>query len=106
MSKSRKTVHKNAQIKADKRRKNNEIICKYHKKQGNTKFICFKLIKKKQVEENGTGIRNGVAGNVTDIVLSSIESEKKIDPEIWIVDSGALRELRIGKRKLTTQFRN
>jgi hypothetical protein len=33
-------------------------------------------MKKKQVEENGNGTRNGVAGTVTDILLSS---EKEVD---------------------------
>jgi hypothetical protein len=32
-------------------------------------------MKKKQVEENGNGTRSGVAGTVTDIVLSSVESK-------------------------------
>jgi hypothetical protein len=33
-------------------------------------------MKKKQVEENGNGTRNGVAGTVTDIVLSSVKSKR------------------------------
>jgi hypothetical protein len=45
-------------------------------------------MKKKQVENNGNGTRNGVAGIVTDIVLSSVESEKEVDHEIWIGASG------------------
>jgi hypothetical protein len=39
-------------------------------------------MKKKQAEENGNGTRNGVAGTVTDIVLSSVESEKEVDHKI------------------------
>jgi hypothetical protein len=46
-------------------------------------------MKKKKVEENGNGIRNGVAGTGTDIVLSSVESKEEVDYEIWIGDSGA-----------------
>jgi hypothetical protein len=41
-------------------------------------------------KDNGNGTRNGVAGTVTDIVLSSIESKEEGDHEIWIGDSGAL----------------
>jgi hypothetical protein len=52
-------------------------------------MYCFKLMKKKQVEENGSGTRNGVVGTVTDIVLSSVESKEEVDHEIWIGDSGA-----------------
>jgi hypothetical protein len=52
-------------------------------------FTCFKFMKKKQAEENGNGTRNGVEGTVTDIVLSSLESEKEVDHEIRIRDSGA-----------------
>jgi hypothetical protein len=68
----------------------NGIVCDYFKKPGNVKSNCFKFMKKKKVEENGNGTRNGVAGNVTDIVLSSVESKEEIDHEIWIGDSGAL----------------
>jgi hypothetical protein len=35
-------------------------------------------MKKKQVEENGNGTRNDVAGTVTDVVLSSVVSEKNL----------------------------
>jgi hypothetical protein len=38
---------------------------------------------------NGNVTRNGVAGTVTDIVLSSVESETEVDHIIWIRDSGA-----------------
>jgi hypothetical protein len=51
-------------------------------KPGHVKSNCFKLMRKKQDEENGNGIRNGVAGTVTDNVLSSVESEKEVDHEI------------------------
>jgi hypothetical protein len=47
-------------------------------------------MKKKQVEENGNGTRNGVEGTVTDIVLSSVESKEEVDHEIWIGDSSVL----------------
>jgi hypothetical protein len=47
-------------------------------------------MKKKQVEENGNGTRNGLAGTVSDIVLSSVESKEEVDHEIWIGHSGAL----------------
>jgi hypothetical protein len=47
-------------------------------------------MKKKQVEENGNGTRNGIAGTVMDIVLSSVVSEKEVDHEIWIGDSCSL----------------
>jgi hypothetical protein len=53
------------------------------------KSNCFKLMKKKHVEKNGNGTRNGVAGTVTDIVLYSVESGKEVDNKIWIGDSGA-----------------
>jgi hypothetical protein len=43
-----------------------------------------------RVEENGKGTRNDVAGTVTDIFLSSVESKKEVDHEIWIGDNGAL----------------
>jgi hypothetical protein len=46
-------------------------------------------MKKKLVEENGNGTRNSLAGTVTDIVLSSVESKEEVDHEIWIGDSGA-----------------
>jgi hypothetical protein len=82
--------HKTAQCKSKQmREESNEIICNYCKKPGKMKSNCFKLMKKKQVEENGSGNRNGVVGTVTDIVLSSAESEKEVDHEIWI-NSGAL----------------
>jgi hypothetical protein len=45
------------------------------------KSDCFKLMKKKQIEENRNGTRNGVAGTMTDIILSSVESEKEVDHE-------------------------
>jgi hypothetical protein len=76
------------QIKADERRKKNEDICCYCKDLGHVKSDCFKLMKKKQIEENENGTRNGVAGVVTDIVLSSVESKEEVDHEIWIGDSG------------------
>jgi hypothetical protein len=41
-------------------------------------------MKKKKVEENGNGTRDVVAGTVTEIVLSSVVSEKEVDHEIWI----------------------
>jgi hypothetical protein len=44
-------------------------------------------MKKKQVEENGNGTRNGVAGTATEIVLSSVEPKEEVDHEIWIGDS-------------------
>jgi hypothetical protein len=67
----------------------NELICNYCKKPGHIKSNCFELMKKKQVEESGNGTRNSVAGTVTDIVLSSVESKEKGDHEIWIGDNGA-----------------
>jgi hypothetical protein len=45
-------------------------------------------MKKKQVEENENGTRNGVAGTANDIVLSSVEPKEEVDHEIWIGDSG------------------
>jgi hypothetical protein len=48
------------------------------------------LIKRKHVEENGNSTRNSVAGTVTDIALSSVESKEEVYHEIWIGDSGAL----------------
>jgi hypothetical protein len=45
-------------------------------------------MKKKQVEEDGKDTRNGVAGTVTDIVLSSVVSKEEVDHDIWIGDSG------------------
>jgi hypothetical protein len=71
------------------REERNEVVCNDFKKPGHVKFHWFKLMKEKQVEENGNGTRNGAAGTVKDIVLSSNESEKKVDHEIWIGDSGA-----------------
>jgi hypothetical protein len=41
------------------------------------------LLKKKQVEENGNGTRNGVAGTVTDFV-SSVESKEEVDHQIAV----------------------
>jgi hypothetical protein len=52
------------------REERNEVICNYCKKPGDLKSNCIKLMKKKQVEENGNGTKNGVAGTVTDILLS------------------------------------
>jgi hypothetical protein len=86
-----KIGHKAAQCKSKQmREERNEVICNYCKKPGNVKSNCFKLMKKKQVEENGNGTRNGIAGTVMDIVLSSVVSEKEVDHEIWIGDSGSL----------------
>jgi hypothetical protein len=67
----------------------NEVICNCCKKPVHVKSNCFELMKKKQVEENGNGTRNGVAGTVTDIVLSSVEPKEDVDREILIGDSGA-----------------
>jgi hypothetical protein len=72
------------------REERNEVVCNYCKKPGHVKFNCFKLMKKKQVEENGNGTRDDVVGIVTEIVLSSFESEKELDYEICIGDSSAL----------------
>jgi hypothetical protein len=86
-----KIGHKAAQCKSKKiREKRNEVICSYCKMLGHVKSNCFKLMKKKQVEENGNGTKNGVACTVTDNVLTSVESEKKVNHEIWVRDSGAL----------------
>jgi hypothetical protein len=82
------------------RKEMNEVICNYCRKPGHVKFNCFKLMKKKQVEENRNGTRNGVVGTVTDIVLSSVESENEVDQEIWIGDSGALCHYCIGNEGL------
>jgi hypothetical protein len=72
--------HKAAQFKSKQmREERNELICNYCKKPGHVNSNCFKLMKKKQVEENGNGTKIGVAGTVTDIVLSSVESEKEIE---------------------------
>jgi hypothetical protein len=70
------------------REERNEVICNYCKKPGHVNSDCFKFMKKNQVEENRNGTSD-VAGTVTDIVLSSVESEKEVDHEIWIGDSGA-----------------
>jgi hypothetical protein len=43
------------------------------------KATCLKLLKKKQAEENANGTRNGVAGTVTDMVLSSILSQSELE---------------------------
>jgi hypothetical protein len=83
-----KIGHKAAQCKSKQmREERNEVVCYYCKKPGHVKSNFFKLMKKKQVEENGNGARNGVADTVTDIVLSS-ESKEEFDHEIWIGDSG------------------
>jgi hypothetical protein len=71
------------------REERNEVVCNYCKKPRHVKSNCFNLMKKKQVEENGNGTRNGVAGTVTDIVLSSVDSKEEVDHEIWFGDSGA-----------------
>jgi hypothetical protein len=70
------------------REERNEVVCNYGKKPGYVKSNHFKLMKKNQVEENGNGTRNGVAGTVTDIVLSSVESKEEVEHKIWIGDSG------------------
>jgi hypothetical protein len=70
------------------REESNEVICNYCEKPGHFKFNCFNLMKKKEVEENGNGTRNGVAGTVTNVVLSSVESKEEVYHEIWIGDSG------------------
>jgi hypothetical protein len=72
------------------REERNEIICNNFKKPGHVMSNCFKLMKKKQVKENGNGTRNGVAGTVTEIVLSSVQLKEEVDHEIWEGDSGAL----------------
>jgi hypothetical protein len=78
-----KINHKAAQCKSKQmREERNKVICNYCKKSGHVKSNCLKLMKKKQVEENGNGSKNDVEGTVTDIVLSSIESEKAVDHEI------------------------
>jgi hypothetical protein len=72
-----KIGHKAAQCKLKQmREERNDVFCNYCKKPGHFKSNCFKLMKKKQVEENGNGTRNGVAGTVTDIVLSSVEPKE------------------------------
>jgi hypothetical protein len=84
--------HKAAQYKSNQMgEERKEIICNYCKKPGHVKYNCFKLMKKKQVEQNGNGTKNGVARTVTDIDLFSVESEKEFDHEIWIRDSDASR---------------
>jgi hypothetical protein len=86
-----KIGHKAAQCKLKQmREERNDVVCNYCKKPGHVKSNCFKLMKKKQVEENVNGTRSGVKGTVTDIVLSSVESKEEVDHEIWIRDSGAL----------------
>jgi uncharacterized Rmd1/YagE family protein len=87
-----KLGHKAAQCKFKQaKEEKNEMICNYCKTPGHVKANCFKFLKKNQHqgEENLNGIRNGVAGTVTDIVLSSIENNEDFDHEIWIGDSGA-----------------
>ena len=42
-----------------------------------------------QGEGNPGGIRNRVAGTAADVVLSSIETNREFDHEIWISHSGA-----------------
>jgi hypothetical protein len=71
------------------REERNVVICNYCKNPVHMKSNCFKLMKKKKVEENGNCTRNGVAGTVNDIVLSSVESKEEVDHKIWIGDSGA-----------------
>jgi hypothetical protein len=46
------------------REERNEVICNYCKKPGHLKSNCFKLMKKKEVKENGNGTRNGRTGTV------------------------------------------
>jgi hypothetical protein len=85
-----KIGHKAAQCKSKQmREERNKVVCNYCKKSGHFKSNYFKLMKKKQVDENGNGNRKGVAGTVKDIVLSSVESKEEVDHEIWIGDSGA-----------------
>jgi hypothetical protein len=85
-----KIGHMAAQCKLKQmREERNDVVCNYCKKPGQVKSNCFKLMKKKQVEENGNGTRNGVVGTATDIVLSSVEPKEEVDHEIWIGDSGA-----------------
>jgi hypothetical protein len=86
-----KIGHKAAQYKLKQmREERNDVVCNYCKKPGHFKSNCFKLMKNKQVEENGNGTRNGVVGTVTNIVLSSVEPKEEVDHEIWIGDSGAV----------------
>jgi hypothetical protein len=85
-----KIGHKAAQYKLKQmREERNDVVCNYCKKPGHFKSNCFKLMKNKQVEENGNGTRNGVVGTVTNIVLSSVEPKEEVDHVIWIGDSGA-----------------
>jgi len=87
-----KLGHKAAQCKSKLAKDGkSELICNYCKKPGHVKANCFKLLKKKQNqnEENSTSMRNGVAGTMTDVVLSSMENNGNVDHEIWIGDSGA-----------------
>jgi hypothetical protein len=57
------------------REERNEVICNYYKNLGHVNSNCFKLMKKKQVEENGYATSNHIAGTVINIVPSSVESE-------------------------------
>jgi hypothetical protein len=63
-----KIGQKAAQCKSKKmREERNEVICNYCKKNPvHVNSNCFKLMKKKQVEENGYGTRNAVAGGYCD----------------------------------------
>jgi hypothetical protein len=87
-----KIGYKTAQCKSKQmREKRHEITCNYFMSLGHVKSNCFKLIKKKQVAENRNGTRNGVVGFLTDIVLSSIESENDVEHDICIRDRSSLR---------------
>jgi hypothetical protein len=44
----------------------------------------FLLLEKKQAEGDANDTGNDVAGTVTDVVLSSIEQDKKTYHQIWI----------------------
>jgi hypothetical protein len=87
-----KLGHKAAQCKFKQAIEENcEMICNYCKEPGHVKANCFKVLKKNQNQGEGNSnvIRNGVAGTVADIVLSSVENNEDFDHEIWIGDSGA-----------------
>jgi hypothetical protein len=58
-------------------------------KSGHLKSNCFKLLRKNQAKESYAGTRNGIAGSVTDVGLTTMTANDGIDNKIWIGDNGA-----------------
>jgi hypothetical protein len=47
------------------------------------------LLRKNQAKESYAGTRNGIAGSVTDVGLTTMTANDGIDNKIWIGDNGA-----------------